>query len=99
MLKQELPRFFHLKAQLIEPVFESFYFMQCKIYGMIYARCYELVNANMQHFVTHAMSIEDGYNWRKSQRDVQMEMENLDLLKSGGKAWLKGEPAPTRKRL
>lgn len=88
MLKQELPRFFHLRAQFIEPVFERFYFLQCKIYGMIYARCYELIHANEAHFVTHAMSLEDGYNWRISQRDVRSEMENLDLLKSGGKAWL-----------
>lgn len=90
MLKAELPRFFHLKAMLIEPLLEHFYNMQCKIYGMIYARCYELLNANLNYFVTHSMSLQDGYNWHKSQRDMQKEMENLDLLKSGGKAWLKG---------
>lgn len=89
MLKAELPRFFHLKAMLIEPLLEHFYNMQCKIYGMIYARCYELLNANLNYFVTHSMSLQDGYNWHKSQRDMQKEMENLDLLKSGGKAWLK----------
>lgn len=88
MLKQELPRFFHMKAQFIEPVFNSLYFLQCKIYGMIYARCYELANANAEHFPTLNMPIEDGYNWRRSQRDARAEMENLDLLKSGGKAWL-----------
>ncbi|KAI9322809.1 hypothetical protein BX666DRAFT_1898634 [Dichotomocladium elegans] len=88
LLKQELPRFFALKSQFIQPVFEHLYEMQLKIYGMIYARCYELINANQSHFVTHQMPIEEGYNWRTSQYNVREELENLDLLKSGGKAWL-----------
>ncbi|KAI8147369.1 hypothetical protein BJV82DRAFT_642847 [Fennellomyces sp. T-0311] len=99
MLKQELPRFFHLKAQFIEPVFEQFYFLQCRIYGMIYARCYELINANSQHFITHEMTIEDGWNWRNSQRDMRAEMENLDLLKSGGKAWLSASGGASNSKL
>lgn len=94
MLKRELPRFFHMKAQLIEPIFEHFYYLQCKIYGMIYARCYELVETNKDHFRTHAMPIEEGFNYRRSERDARAEMENLDLLKSGGKAWLKGKQRP-----
>lgn len=88
MLKTELPKFFAMKSQFIQPVFDHLYFMQCKVYGMIYARCYELVNANQSHFTTHAMPIEAGYEWRKSQFDARAELENLDLLKSGGKAWL-----------
>lgn len=88
MLKAELPQFFQLKASFIQPVFENLYNMQCRIYGMIYARCYELLNQNVQVFVTNTMGIEEGYNFRKSQRDVRAEMENMDLLKSGGKAWL-----------
>ncbi|KAG0175599.1 hypothetical protein DFQ29_007086 [Apophysomyces sp. BC1021] len=88
MLKQQLPQFFHLKALFIRPVFENFYSLQCKIYGMMYARCHELLNANLQHFTTHTMSPVDGMQWRKSQRDIRAEMEGLDLLKSGGKAWL-----------
>ncbi|KAI7899026.1 uncharacterized protein BX663DRAFT_522875 [Cokeromyces recurvatus] len=88
MLKQELPRFFQLKAQFIHPVFENLYNMQSRIYGIIYARCYELLNQNLGSFVTNTMGIEEGYNYRKSQRDVRSEYENLDLLKSGGKAWL-----------
>ncbi|KAI7863372.1 hypothetical protein BDF14DRAFT_1844615 [Spinellus fusiger] len=88
MLKDQLPHFLHLKAQLIQPVFHHFYQLQCKVYGMMYARCHELVNANQQHFVTHAMPIADGFQWRKTQRDVRGEYEGMDLLKAGGKAWL-----------
>ncbi|KAI9023087.1 hypothetical protein CLU79DRAFT_750221 [Phycomyces nitens] len=88
MLKQQMPQFFYLKSQFITPIFENFYRMQTKIYGIIYARCYELANANGQHFITTSMPITDGFEWRRLQRDVRAEMENMDLLKSGGKAWL-----------
>ena len=88
MLKSEIPRFFQLKASFIQPVFENLFNMQSRIYGMIYARCFELLNQNMDTFVTNTMGIEEGYNYRKSQRDVRGEFENMDLLKSGGKAWL-----------
>ncbi|KAK4511003.1 uncharacterized protein ATC70_012208 [Mucor velutinosus] len=87
-LKEQLPAFFQMLIQLVQPIFEHMYNLQCKIYGMIYARCYELVTANEQYFVTHAMDLEAGYNWRKQQHDVQAEIQNMDLLKSGGKAWL-----------
>ncbi|KAI8084637.1 uncharacterized protein BX664DRAFT_337447 [Halteromyces radiatus] len=89
MLKQQLPQFFHLKAQFIVPVFERFYFLQCRIYGMIYARCHELLHANEQHFVTYEMGIEQGFQWREQQYSARSDLENMDLLKSGGKAWLK----------
>lgn len=90
-LKRDLPHFFTLKAQFIQPVFEQMFYLQCKVYGMIYARCYELLNANEQHFVTQSMEIEQGYQWRKSQFDAQKEIENSDLIKAGGKAWLSGK--------
>ncbi|KAI8355060.1 hypothetical protein EDC96DRAFT_516162 [Choanephora cucurbitarum] len=88
MLKRELPYFFQLKLSFLEPVFEHLFNMQARIYGMIYARCYELLNQNLETFQTHTMGIEEGYQWRKGQRDARAEYENLDLLKSGGKAWL-----------
>ncbi|KAI9301074.1 hypothetical protein BJ944DRAFT_169752, partial [Cunninghamella echinulata] len=88
MLKQQLPHFFQLQTQFIEPVFEKYYFLQAKIYGMIYARCYELFNANLNHFTTNQMGITDGFQYRKSQHDVRAEVENMDILKSGGKAWV-----------
>ncbi|KAF7727753.1 hypothetical protein EC973_007212 [Apophysomyces ossiformis] len=99
MLKQQLPQFFYLKTQFIRPVFEQFYYLQCKIYGMIYARCHELINANNQHFVTQSMGVEEGYQWRKSQRDGRAELENLDLLKAGGKTWIAASGGSTTSKL
>jgi amphiphysin len=91
MLKEQLPHFFQLQAQFIQPVYENLYQIQARIYGIIYARCHELMNANPQHFITNQYGIEDGFQYRKSQYDVRAEMENMDLLKSGGKAWLAGK--------
>ncbi|KAI8341182.1 hypothetical protein BC941DRAFT_416061 [Chlamydoabsidia padenii] len=88
MLKEQLPHYLELLAYFIQPVFENLYQIQARIYGMIYARCYELMNANSQYFITNQYGIEDGFQYRNSQYDVRAEMENMDLLKSGGKAWL-----------
>ncbi|KAI8982010.1 hypothetical protein BDF20DRAFT_864514 [Mycotypha africana] len=99
MLKAELPQFFQLKTQFIQPVFESLFNMQSRIYGMIYARCYELLNQNLEAFTTNTMGIEEGYNYRKSQRDARGELENMDLLKNGGKAWLAASGAGHNSKL
>ncbi|ORX44276.1 hypothetical protein DM01DRAFT_1364784 [Hesseltinella vesiculosa] len=88
LLKQQLPEFFTLVSRFIEPVLEKYYHVQSKIYGMIYARLYELLNANLDHFITNQMGISQGFDYRRLQHDVRAEMENMDLLKSGGKAWL-----------
>ncbi|ORX51347.1 hypothetical protein DM01DRAFT_320355 [Hesseltinella vesiculosa] len=89
MLKEQLPQYLQLQAALIQPITERLYFMQCRISGMIYARCHELLHANEQHFVTFEMGIQPGHQWRLQQDNARDQMENLDLLKSGGKAWLK----------
>ncbi|KAI8084920.1 uncharacterized protein BX664DRAFT_338110 [Halteromyces radiatus] len=99
MLKEQLPHFFQLQSHFIQPVFERYYAIQVKIYGMIYARYHELFNANLNHFITNQMGIEDGFNYRKSQHDVRAEMENMDLLKSGGKAWLAASGGVNNSRL
>lgn len=87
-LKSQLPLFFRLQFDFIQPIFEHMYHLQCKIFGMIYARCYELLTANDGYFVTHEMAVEAGFQWRLQQFDARSEIENMDLLKSGGKAWL-----------
>lgn len=90
-LKSQLPVFFRLQNDFVQPIFEHMFHLQCRIFGMIYARCYELVTANEGHFVTHAMSVDEGFRWRLTQFNAQAEIENMDLLKSGGKAWLSGK--------
>ncbi|KAI8390053.1 hypothetical protein BD560DRAFT_379775 [Blakeslea trispora] len=98
-LKQQLPVFFNLLFQMMQPIFEHLYNLQNTIFGMIYARCHELITANDQQFVTHAMDIQAGYQWRKQQFDAQAEIENTDLLRSGGKAWLTASGATNSSKL
>ncbi|CAO3623667.1 unnamed protein product [Cunninghamella blakesleeana] len=97
MLKQQLPQFFQLKAHFITPVYERFYNLQSKIFGMIYARCYELLHANEQHFVSHQMGIEQGYQWRLQQFNARNEFENMDILKSSN--WLKASGGANSSKL
>ncbi|CAO3600322.1 unnamed protein product [Absidia cylindrospora] len=99
MLKEQLPHYFQLQSYFIQPVFENLYQVQAKIYGIIYSRYYELMNTNPHHFVTSQMGIEDGFEYRKSQYDVRAEMENMDLLKAGGKAWLSVSGGTNNSRL
>lgn len=95
-LKSQLPIFFRLQFDFIQPIFEHMFHLQCKIFGMIYARCYELLTANDGHFVTHEMAVDAGFQWRLQQFNAQTEIENMDLLKAGGKAWLSGKEKKKR---
>ncbi|KAI7897588.1 uncharacterized protein BX663DRAFT_444772 [Cokeromyces recurvatus] len=85
LLKEQLPDFLILLKTLMESIFQSLYQLQEQIYRMIYARCDELVRANETHFVTYAMSVDEGYQWKKSQFDTPTEIQNMDIFKSGGK--------------
>ncbi|RCI04493.1 hypothetical protein CU098_006465 [Rhizopus stolonifer] len=98
-LKQQLPGFFEMQFHMMQAIFEHLYNLQNKIFGMIYARCYELVTANEQQFVTQSMDIQGGYQWRKQHFDAQAEIENTDLLRSGGKAWLSASGASNNSKL
>ncbi|KAF5114897.1 hypothetical protein DV454_002620 [Geotrichum candidum] len=42
MLKEELPKLFHLEAEFIRPLFQSFYYMQLNIFYTLYTRMEEM---------------------------------------------------------
>lgn len=86
MLKQDLVRFLRLANSFIQPVQDSFYNIQCKLIAGMYARIYEVVDNHRHYFVTLDQPLEDGYRWRMNQRNVQQELENLNILKKGGAA-------------
>jgi amphiphysin len=91
MLKEELPRLLQLRTQLIDPMFESFYFIQCRIYSMLLARLQEVISTNGDHFQTINMGIEEGFNDRLNRFNARTELEETGLLKQGGRAWLGGK--------
>ncbi|KAI9247696.1 hypothetical protein BDA99DRAFT_253801 [Phascolomyces articulosus] len=84
MLKQDLMRFFRLSSSFIAPVQENFYNIQCRVIGGMYGRIYEVVDNHRDYLVTLEMDLEQGYQWRASQRDVKSEIEKIDILRKGG---------------
>ena len=84
MLKQDLMRFFRLASSFMTPVQENFYNIQCRVIGGLYGRIYEVVDNHRDYFVTLEMDLEQGYQWRTTQRDVKSEIEQIDVLKKGG---------------
>lgn len=97
LLKEELPRLLQLRTQLIDPMFENFYFTQCQIYSMLLARLQEVINTNGDHFETINMGIEEGFNQRLNRYNARTELEESGLLKQGGRAWLGASAANSSK--
>lgn len=86
MLKQDLVRFIRLANSFIHPVQDSFYNIQCSVIGGIYGRIYEVIDNHRGYFPTLEQPLSEGYQWRVAQRNVQAELEHLDLLQKGAQA-------------
>lgn len=86
MLKQDLVRFIRLANSFIQPVQDSFYNIQRSVIGGIYGRIYEVIDNHRGYFLTLEHPLPEGYQWRVAQRNVQSELEHLDLLQKGAQA-------------
>ncbi|CAG8571832.1 11910_t:CDS:2 [Ambispora gerdemannii] len=75
LLKKDLPQFFEYRTQFIEPIFEEFYHMQMKIYGLLLDRMNQLVDTG--YFDVNS-DIMNGFDERRG--DIQEKMEVLTLL-------------------
>ncbi|CAG8720497.1 11499_t:CDS:2, partial [Ambispora leptoticha] len=75
LLKKELPQFFEYRTQFIEPIFEEFYHMQLKIYGLMLERMDRLVATG--YFDVNS-NVIDGFDERRV--DIQGKLEALTLL-------------------
>jgi len=98
LLKEEIPRILQLKAHVVDPMFQNFYFIQCRIYSMLLARLQEVISTNGAHFETLNMGVEEGFQDRLRQFNARNELEESALLKQGGRAWL-GASAANSSRL
>ncbi|KAI8336797.1 hypothetical protein BC941DRAFT_376739 [Chlamydoabsidia padenii] len=82
LLKTDLEHFLTLTHQLIPPLFDILYNTQCQVYGGIYARIYEIVTSHSGlAFKTMDQSIEQGYLALMAQRDVNQEINQLEMFK------------------
>lgn len=77
--KTELPTFFRLRIEFIDPIFQSFFFMQCRIYGMILARMQDLTRSS--YFTSRDRGVIEGFQWRREKDPVHEKMEEMELLR------------------
>jgi amphiphysin len=75
LLKDELPKLFTLEREFIQPLFQSFYYMQLNIFYTLHEK--------MQHcdigYFDLTLDVEEAF--QKKRGDVQEQAENLSIVK------------------
>lgn len=93
LLKDELPKLFALEREFIQPLFQSFYYMQLNVFYTLHERMQRL---DIGYFDLE-LDIEAAYE--KKRGDVQAEAEKLSVVKfktTGGRARPGGGPAVSK---
>ncbi|KAH6985747.1 BAR domain-containing protein [Ilyonectria sp. MPI-CAGE-AT-0026] len=92
LLKDELPKLFELERQFIQPLFQSFYYMQLNIFYTLHEK--------MQHcdigYFDLTLDIEDAFNEKRG--DIQEQAEALSIVRfktTGQRRPVKYQPRPT----
>ncbi|KAF9357048.1 hypothetical protein BGX34_009621 [Mortierella sp. NVP85] len=75
MLKEELPGYFWLRTQLMEPIFHTFYFLQLRIYGILLDRIDPLSRSG---YYDLTMDVIRGYEARKG--DIAPTLESVEII-------------------
>lgn len=91
LLKDELPKLFELERQFIQPLFQSFYYMQLNIFYTLHEK--------MQHcdigYFDLTLDIEDAFNEKRG--DIQEQAEALSIVRfktTGQRRPVKYQPRP-----
>ncbi|KAK3944951.1 BAR domain-containing protein [Diplogelasinospora grovesii] len=75
LLKDELPKLFGLEREFIQPLFQSFYYMQLNIFYTLHEK--------MQHcdigYFDLTLDIEEAFNMKRG--DIQEQAEKLSIVK------------------
>jgi amphiphysin len=82
LLKEELPKLFALEREFIQPLFQSFYYMQLNVFYTLHERMQRL---DIGYFDL-TLDIEAAY--QKKRGDIQEEVEKISIVKfkaSGGR--------------
>lgn len=74
-LKEELPGYFWLRTQLMEPISHTFYFLQLRIFGILLDRIDPLARSG---YYDLTMDIVRGYEARKG--DIAPTIESIEVL-------------------
>lgn len=93
LLKDELPKLFALEREFIQPLFQSFYYMQLNVFYTLHERMQRL---DIGYFDLE-LDIEAAYE--KKRGDVQAEAEKLSVVKyktTGGRTGPGGRPGVSK---
>ncbi|KAL5535090.1 HOB1 [Sanghuangporus sanghuang] len=77
-MKQELPRFFQLSTQFIDPLYNSFYYMQLNIYYMLMEKMQTFAEGKYDVSVT-VPQIADDYENKRT--DAWQRIEDMNITK------------------
>ncbi|CAH0021749.1 unnamed protein product [Clonostachys rhizophaga] len=75
LLKDELPKLFHLEQEFIQPLFQSFYYMQLNIFYTLHER---MQRCDIGYF-NLTLDIEDAFHEKRG--DVQERTEALSIVR------------------
>lgn len=75
LLKEELPKLFALESEFIQPLFQSFYFMQLNIFYTLHEK---MQNCDIGYFDL-TLDIEDAFNAKRG--DIQEQVEALSIVR------------------
>ncbi|KAL1601215.1 BAR adaptor protein Hob1 [Nothophoma quercina] len=93
LLKDELPKLFALEREFIQPLFQSFYYMQLNVFYTLHERMQRL---DIGYFDLE-LDIEAAYE--KKRGDIQAEAEKLSVVKfktTGGRTGAPGRPGQSK---
>jgi amphiphysin len=93
LLKDELPKLFALEREFIQPLFQSFYYMQLNVFYTLHERMQRL---DIGYFDLE-LDIEAAYE--KKRGDIQAEAEKLSIVKfktTGGRMGAPGRPGQSK---
>lgn len=78
LLKEELPGFFWLRTQLMDPILLSLYYIQARIHAILWDRIDPLSRSG---YYDLTMDVLNGYESRKD--DINLTLESVEILKKG----------------
>ncbi|KAG0345601.1 hypothetical protein BG004_003482 [Podila humilis] len=78
LLKEELPGFFWLRTQLMDPILLTLYFIQARIHAILWDRIDPLSRSG---YYDLTMDVLQGYETRKD--DINLTVESVEIIKKG----------------
>ncbi|PPQ98901.1 hypothetical protein CVT24_003532 [Panaeolus cyanescens] len=79
-LKQDLPRFLMLASQFIDPLFNSFFYMQLNIYYLIFEKMNSFAD-DAKYDIQNISAAQIAQEYEEKRTDAWQVIENLNIIK------------------